>query len=74
LLGLVLGWLGWGPSVVGLLGGFAVGAAVGVLLMVAGRARRRTAIPFGPFMVAGAALGAFAGPALGSAYLGAALA
>jgi leader peptidase (prepilin peptidase) / N-methyltransferase len=74
MLGLVLGWLGWGPSVVGLLGGFFVGALVGVALMLAGRARRRTAIPFGPFMVAGATLGAFAGPALWSAYLGAALA
>ena len=74
MLGLTLGWLGWGSSLVGLLGGFVVGALVGVTLMVAGRARRRTAIPFGPFMVAGAALGAFVGPALWSAYLGAALA
>ena len=46
MLGLVLGWLGWGPSVVGLLGGFFVGALVGVVLLGARRAGRRTAIPF----------------------------
>jgi leader peptidase (prepilin peptidase)/N-methyltransferase len=74
MLGLVLGWLGWGASLVGLLGGFATGAIVGVVLLLAGRAGRRSAIPFGPFMVAGAALGVFAGPAIWSAYLSVAIA
>lgn len=69
-LGLALGWLGWGPSLVGLLGGFGIGAAVGVTLMLVGRAGRRTQIPFGPSMLAGALLGVFAGSAIWGAYLG----
>ncbi|HEX3830022.1 MAG TPA: prepilin peptidase [Sporichthyaceae bacterium] len=68
-LGLVLGWLGWGPSLIGLLAGFGVGALVGVALIAAGRAQRRSAVPFGPFMLAGAAFGIFAGSDLWSAYL-----
>jgi leader peptidase (prepilin peptidase)/N-methyltransferase len=68
-LGVVLGWLGWGPSLIGLLAGFGVGALVGVVLIAAGRARRRSAIPFGPFMLTGAALAIFAGSDLWSAYL-----
>lgn len=70
-LGLALGWLGWGASLVGLLGGFAIGALVGVTLMAIGRAGRRSQIPFGPSMLAGALLGVFAGPAIWGAYLGA---
>ena len=70
-LGLALGWLGWGPSLVGLLGGFGIGAVVGVTLMAIGRAGRRSQIPFGPSMLAGALLGVFAGSAIWGAYLGA---
>jgi len=69
LLGLVLGWLGWGASLVGLAGGFVIGAAVGVALMAAGRAGRRSRVPHGPFMLAGAALGLFAGRPLWECYL-----
>ena len=63
LLGLVLGWLGWGPSVLGLFAGFALGAAVGVGLIAAGRMTRRTPIAHGPFLLGGAALGVFVGTA-----------
>lgn len=70
-LGLALGWLGWGPSLVGLLSGFGIGAVVGVTLMLVGRAGRRSQIPFGPSMLAGALLGIFAGSAIWGAYLGA---
>ncbi|HYO39377.1 MAG TPA: prepilin peptidase [Nocardioidaceae bacterium] len=69
LLGLALGWLGWGPTLVGLLGGFVVGAVVGVGLILGGRAGRRTRVPHGPFMLAGAALGLFLGQPLWSGYL-----
>lgn len=69
-LGLALGWLGWGASLVGLLSGFGIGAVVGLALMALGRAGRRSQIPFGPSMLAGAALGLFAGPAIWGAYLG----
>ena len=70
VLGLVLGWLGWGPSVVGLMGGFVIGALVGVALMLSGRAASRSRIPHGPFLLSGAALGLFAGERLWQAYLG----
>jgi leader peptidase (prepilin peptidase)/N-methyltransferase len=70
VLGLVLGWLGWGPSLVGLLGGFVVGAVVGAVLMVLGRAGRRSKVPHGPFLLTGAAVGMFAGQPLWEAYLG----
>jgi leader peptidase (prepilin peptidase)/N-methyltransferase len=56
VLGMALGWLGWSYVAVGGFLGFLVGAAVGVLLMFGGRAGRRTAIPFGPSMIAGAFL------------------
>jgi leader peptidase (prepilin peptidase)/N-methyltransferase len=69
VLGLALGWLGWGPSLVGLLGGFVVGALVGVALMLRGRAGRRTRVPHGPFMLAGAALGMFLGQPVWEGYL-----
>jgi len=69
VLGLTLGWLGWGPSLVGLLGGFLIGASVGVVMLVAGRAGRRSQIPHGPFMLVGAALGLLEGQSLWTAYL-----
>jgi leader peptidase (prepilin peptidase)/N-methyltransferase len=69
VLGLTLGWLGWGPSLVALFGGFLIGAALGVTLLVAGRAGRRSRIPHGPFMLLGAALGLFAGQPLWIGYL-----
>lgn len=70
VLGLALGWLGWGPSLVGLLGGFLVGAVVGGGLMLTGVVGRRAKIPHGPFMLAGAALGLFVGAEVWDAYLG----
>lgn len=53
LLGGYLGWLGLAHVPVGLFLGFVLGAVVGVGAMAIGRAGRRTAIPFGPFLAAG---------------------
>jgi leader peptidase (prepilin peptidase)/N-methyltransferase len=65
LLGLYLGWLGWGQVLVGTFAAFLLGGSVGVALLVTRRAGRRTAIPFGPAMLAGALLALFvAGPVL----------
>ena len=69
LLGLALGWLGWGPSLLGLFAGFAVGAALGMALLASGRVTRRTPIAHGPFMLAGAAIGVFAGTAAAGAWM-----
>lgn len=63
VLGLYLGWFGWQHAVVGGFLGFAVGGVVGILLMIVGRAGRKSMIPFGPFMIIGAWLAlAFAAP------------
>jgi leader peptidase (prepilin peptidase) / N-methyltransferase len=59
LLGLYLGWLGWAAVAVGTFAAFAIGAVVGLGLLATGRAGRRTAIPFGPAMLAGALLALF---------------
>jgi leader peptidase (prepilin peptidase)/N-methyltransferase len=70
LLGLHLAWLGWGALVVGAFLGFLIGAVVGVALMIGHRAGRRSAIPFGPSMCAGALLGILIGPAIAGWYFG----
>jgi leader peptidase (prepilin peptidase)/N-methyltransferase len=68
VLGLYLGWLGWAEVAVGTFLGFLLGGAAGVLLIVLGRATRRSAIPFGPFMLAGALAAVLWGPALAGLY------
>ncbi|GAB6986434.1 prepilin peptidase [Nocardioides pyridinolyticus] len=69
VLGLVLGWLGLGPAVVGLGAGFVIGAVVGVVLLATGLARRGARVPHGPFLLSGALLGMLAGAPLAAAYL-----
>ncbi len=59
VLGLVLGYLSWSALVIGAFLGFLLGALVGVAVIAAGRASRKSAIPFGPFMIAGALLALF---------------
>lgn len=53
LLGLYLGWLGPGALVGGLFLGYLLAAATGLALIAAGRATRKSQLPFGPFLVAG---------------------
>jgi leader peptidase (prepilin peptidase)/N-methyltransferase len=60
LLGLYLGWLGWSSLAVGAFAGFLLGGIVGAALMLARRAGRKTRMPFGPYMLAGAFLAVFA--------------
>ncbi|MFC9278692.1 prepilin peptidase [Streptomyces collinus] len=59
--GAVLGWYGWPTVLLGTFAGFALGALYGGALVVARRADRRTAIPFGPFLLAGAVAGLLIG-------------
>lgn len=70
VLGLALGWLGWGALVVGAFSAFLLGGLYSLVLLVLGRAGRRTGIPFGPWMVAGAAVGVAVGEPIWAAYLG----
>ncbi|CAL9517440.1 prepilin peptidase [Streptomyces sp. enrichment culture] len=60
-LGAALGWYGWQVLLLGAFAGFALGAAYGLLLVLRRRATRRSAIPFGPFMIAGGLLGLLVG-------------
>src|SRR5688500_18004844 len=61
LLGAYLGWLGLGYVPVGLFLGFLFGSIVGVSAMVIGRAGRKTALPFGPFLALGTLVAVFVG-------------
>jgi leader peptidase (prepilin peptidase) / N-methyltransferase len=54
VLGLYLGWLGAPALLAGLLGAFVLAALTGLGLIVAGKATRKSQIPFGPFMLASA--------------------
>lgn len=64
LLGAFLGWLGWSDALLGTLAAFTLSGVVAGVLVLAAGANRRTAFPFGPWMVAGAAVGAAWGPVI----------
>jgi leader peptidase (prepilin peptidase)/N-methyltransferase len=70
VLGLVLGWQGWGFVVVGAFLGFLFGGLAGIGLMLAQRAGRRSSIAFGPFMLLGALVAVAWGRLLVDAYVG----
>jgi len=70
VLGIALGWVGWGALVVGAFAAFVFGGVFGVALLVLRRAGRKSAIPFGPWMIAGAWVGILAGESLAQWYLG----
>jgi leader peptidase (prepilin peptidase)/N-methyltransferase len=69
VLGIYLGWLGWGSIAVGAFGGFLLGGVFAVLLLTTRRANRKSRIPFGPWMLAGAWVGIFAGNSIATGYL-----
>lgn len=69
VLGLYLGWLGWAELVTGGFLGFLFGGLVGGALMAVRRAGRKSQIPFGPFMLAGALVAILWGRALADLYL-----
>jgi leader peptidase (prepilin peptidase)/N-methyltransferase len=53
VLGLGLGWLGWGELVLGLFLAFLYGALIGVALILLRRRGRKDHVPFGPFLALG---------------------
>jgi leader peptidase (prepilin peptidase)/N-methyltransferase len=69
VLGLFLGYLGWAEVVTGGFLGFLFGGVVGGALMAMSKAGRKSKIPFGPFMLAGALAAIVAGGALADLYL-----
>lgn len=55
VLGLYLGYLGWGHVFAGTFAAFLLGGLWGIFLVVSRKGSLKSAIPFGPFMLAGAA-------------------
>lgn len=54
LLGLLLGWLGWGTVIVSVLAAFVISGVIGLCLLLTRRASRSSYIAFGPSMFLGA--------------------
>ena len=69
VLGLYTAWLGWDAWAVGLFLGFLAGGVWGLGLIAVRRGGRKTAVPFGPFMLLGVLVAVLAGPELAQAYL-----
>ena len=70
VLGLSLGWLGWGEVLLGLFLGFFYGAVIG-LVLIATRVRAKSqALPFGPFLAAGALTAILVGDSIINWYRG----
>jgi leader peptidase (prepilin peptidase)/N-methyltransferase len=70
VIGMVLGFFGWGTLIVGAFAAFLLGGLFGIALLILRRADRKSGIPFGPWMLAGAWLGIFIGERLWNGYLG----
>jgi leader peptidase (prepilin peptidase) / N-methyltransferase len=69
VLGIALGYLGWGELLVGVYAGFLLGGIGGTLLTLL-RIVDRRAYPFGPFMLVGALVGIVWGSAIADFYVG----
>lgn len=70
LLGAALAWCGWPELAVGSFAAFLLGGVYALVLLALGRAGRTSGIPFGPWMILGAALGIGFGATVWDAYLG----
>lgn len=69
VLGLFLGYLGWGVLLVGAFSAFVLGGLFALALMVLRKATRKSGIPFGPWMLTGAWVGVFFGASIVQQYL-----
>jgi len=54
VIGAALGWLGYPEVVAGLFAGFVAASVIGIALLLVRRRGRKDAVPFGPFLAAGA--------------------
>lgn len=68
VLGLGLGLVSWGAFVLGMFAGVMLGGVTAVLLLVTGQRHKR--YPYGPYLLAGALIGAMFGAAFADWYLG----
>lgn len=69
VVGGVLGYLSWGALLIGSFLGFVLGSIIGIALIASKKADRKTAVPFGPFMLLGAFATVLGASELGEAYL-----
>lgn len=67
LIGLSVGWLGLGHAFIAFFASFLFGALVGVVIGVVTGGGRKTKIPFGPFLAAGAVFSILFGSPIASA-------
>jgi leader peptidase (prepilin peptidase)/N-methyltransferase len=70
ILGGILAYLSWPALIVGAFGGFLLGAVAGVAVVIGKQGGRKTALPFGPFMILGALLAVFVADPVADWYLG----
>ena len=54
VLGGVLGWFGWPHVMVGVLAGFLLSGAVGLVILITRQGGLKSEFPFGPWMILGA--------------------
>ena len=69
VLGGLLGYLSWSAFAVGAFGGFLLGSLGGLVLLAARRGTRKSEIPYGPYMIAGALIAMFVSSPISDAYL-----
>ncbi len=69
VLGLYLGYTGWGALAVGSLGAFFLGGIFGIVLILLHKTTRKSGIPFGPWMLMGAWVGILFGDRIWTGYL-----
>ena len=70
LCGMFLGYLGWRIVAVGFLVTAVVAGIIGIALFATGKANRKTALPYGPFLAIGTMVGVLAGGPIATAWLG----
>ena len=71
VLGIYLGWLGWGNLVVGAFAAFLLGGLFSIVLLIVRRTGRKTRVPFGPWMLLGTWVGVVFGAIISAGYLAA---
>jgi leader peptidase (prepilin peptidase) / N-methyltransferase len=69
LIGMMTGFIGWGPVIVAGILGFIIGGVVSLVLLISRRMTRKDAIPFGPFMVAAGFVATIWGVSISEWYL-----
>jgi leader peptidase (prepilin peptidase) / N-methyltransferase len=69
VIGLYLGFSGWGALAVGALAAFILAGLFAGVLIATGKATRKSGIPFGPWMLAGAWIGLAVGQPIAAGYL-----